>query len=125
MDRTDRIEEEIKKVASKVIGQELKDPRLTGLISVTKVSVTKDLKYCKIYVSMLGTQSTEDAMSALKSGSGLVRKAIGNNIRMHSTPEVIFTLDESIEYGAHIQNVINELGIKHDEEEEEMEENED
>ena len=117
MDRTERIEEEIKKVASKVIGQELKDPRLTGLISITKVSVTRDLKYCKIFVSMLGTDNTSDAMNALKSGSGIVRKAIGNNIRMHSTPEVIFEFDNSIEYGAHIQNVINELGIKHDEEE--------
>ena len=80
MDRTDRIEEEIKKVASKVISQELKDPRITGLISVTKVSVTKDLKYCKIFVSMLGTSDVKEAMIALKSGSGLVRKAIGNNI---------------------------------------------
>ena len=102
MERTERIEEEIKKVASKVISQELKDSRLTGLISITKVHVTKDLKYCKIYVSMLGTENTEEAMTALKSGSGVV-------IRMHSTPEVIFELDDSIEYGAHIQNVINKL----------------
>lgn len=119
MDRTERIEEEIKKVASKVISQELKDPRLTGLISITRVNVSRDLKFCKIFVSMLGTKNTEDAMNALKSGSGLVRKAIGNNIRMHSTPEVIFELDDSLEYGAHIQNVINELNIKHDEEENE------
>ena len=119
MDRTERIEEEIKKVASKVISQELKDPRLTGLITITKVHVTKDLKYCKVFVSMLGTKNTEDAMNALKSGSGLVRKAIGNNIRMHSTPEVILELDNSLEYGAHIQNVIKELNIKHDEEENE------
>ncbi|MBQ9314791.1 MAG: 30S ribosome-binding factor RbfA [Clostridia bacterium] len=118
MERTERIEEEIKKVASKVIGQELKDPRLTGLISVTKVSITRDLKYCKIYVSMLGTKDIQEAMLALKSGSGLVRKAIGDNIRMHSTPEVIFEFDNSLEYGAHIQNVINELNIQHDEENE-------
>lgn len=117
MERTDRIEEEIKKVASKVISQELKDPRITGLISVTKVSVTKDLKYCKIFVSMLGTKNIDETMSALKSGSGIVRKAVGNNIRMHSTPEIIFELDNSLEYGAHIQNVIKELNIKHDEEE--------
>ena len=116
MDRTERIEEEIKKVASEVIGQELKDPRLTGLISVTKVTVTKDLKFCKIYVSMIGSKDNNEVMNALKSGSGVVRKAIGDNIRMHSTPEVIFEFDDSMEYGAHIQNVINELNIKHDEE---------
>ena len=118
MERTDRIEEEIKKVASKVISQDLKDPRLTGLISITRVNVTKDLKYCKIFVSMLGTKNIDEAIEALKSGSGLVRKAVGNNIRMHSTPEIIFELDDSLEYGAHIQNVINELNIKHDDEEE-------
>jgi len=116
MERTERIEEEIKKVASKVIGQELKDPRLSGLISITKVSVTKDLKYCKIFVSMLGTDDIPSAMAALKSGSGVVRKAIGDNIRMHSTPEVIFEFDDSLEYGDHIQKVINELNIQHDEE---------
>ena len=72
MDRTDRIEEEIKKVASKVISQELKDPRLTGLISVTKVSVTKDLKYCKIFVSMIGAKDEKEVMEALKSGAGVI-----------------------------------------------------
>lgn len=118
MDRTERIEEEIKKVASKVIGQELKDPRLSGLISVTKVTVTKDLKYCKIFVSLLGTKDKDETMNALKSGSGLVRKAIGENIRMHSTPEVIFEFDDSLEYGAHIQSVIKELNIQHDNDEE-------
>ena len=116
MERTDRIEEEIKKVVSRVISQELKDPRLTGLISVTKVNVTRDLKYCKVFVSMLGTKNTDDAMSALKSGSGIARKAVGNSIRMHSTPEIIFELDDSLEYGAHIQNVISNLNIKSDDE---------
>ncbi len=116
MERTDRIEEEIKKIVSVLIDRELKDPRLTGLISVTKVSVTNDLKYCKIYVSMLGTKDTEEAMDALSSAAGFVRKEIGSKVRMHSTPEVKFELDDSMEYGAHIQNIINDLGITHDEE---------
>lgn len=116
MERTDRIEEEIKKVVSVLIDRELKDPRLNGLISVTKVSVTKDLKYCKIYVSMLGTKDTSEAMEALKSATGLVRREIGNKVRLFYTPEVKFELDDSMEYGAHIQSVINELGITHEEE---------
>lgn len=119
MQRTDRVEEEIKKVVGKLIDQDLKDPRLTGLISVTRVNVTRDLKICKIFVSMLATKDKEKAMAALKSASGIVRKAIGENIRMHFTPEVIFEFDDSLEYGAHIQNVINELNITHDEENEE------
>lgn len=118
MERTERIEEEIKKVVSKVISQELKDPRLTGLISVTKVLVTKDLKYCKIFVSMLGTTDVNEAMNALKSGAGYIRKEIGNNVRMHSTPEVKFELDDSMEYGEKIQKIISDLDIKPIEDEE-------
>ncbi len=118
MDRTDRIEEEIKKIVSVIIDRELKDPRLEGLISVTKVSVTKDLKYCKIFVSMLGTKDREAAMEALDSSKGFVRREVGTKVRMHSTPEIKFELDDSMEYGAHIQNIINGLDIKHDEEDE-------
>ena len=124
MDRTERIEEEIKKVASHVIDQELKDPRLSGLISITKVSVTKDLKYCKIFVSVLGSQDIEETMKALKSGAGVVRKAIGDNIRMHSTPEVKFEFDDSLEYGEKIQRIIKDLNITPDEPEEEKNEEE-
>ena len=124
MDRTERIEEEIKKVASHVIDQELKDPRLSGLISITKVSVTKDLKYCKIFVSILGSQDIDETMKALKSGAGVVRKAIGDNIRMHSTPEVKFEFDDSLEYGEKIQRIIKDLNIMQDEPEEEKNEEE-
>ena len=126
MERTERIEEEIKKVASHMIDQELKDPRLTGLISVTKVSVTKDLKYCKIFVSILGAQDINETMTALKSSAGYVRKAIGDNIRMHSTPEVKFVFDDSLEYGEKIQKMIKDLNITPDEIDEtsESEENE-
>ena len=125
MERTDRIEEEVKQVVGVFIDRNLKDPRLNGLISVTKVSVSKDLKYCKIFVSMLGTKDTNEAMQALESSAGLVRKEIGDKIRMFYTPEVKFEMDTSMEYGAHIQNIINELGITHDEAEDEKDEQED
>ena len=118
MERTDRIEEEIKKIVSKLIDNGIKDPRLTGLISVTKVEVTKDLKYCKVYVSMLGTKDVKEAMTGLDSAKGLVRKEIGSNIRMFNTPEVKFVYDDSMEYGQHIEQVLNTLNISHDDEEE-------
>ena len=103
MERTERIEEEIKKIAGTIIDRELKDPRLSGIISVTKVYVSRDLKYCKIFVSMLGTKDEKEAMDALKSSAGYIRREIGNGIRMHSTPEVKFELDDSMEYGEKIQ----------------------
>ena len=112
MERVERIEEEVKKVVSKVIDRDLKDPRLNGMISVTKVDVSRDLKYCKIYVSMLGVADQKEAMDALKSSAGFVRREIGANIRMQSTPEVKFEFDDSIEYGNKIQKIINDLDIK-------------
>lgn len=122
MERTERIEEEIKKIAGRLIDQGLKDPRLTGIISVTKVYVSKDLKFCKIFVSMLGTKDEKEAMDALKSSAGLVRREIGNNIRMYSTPEVKFEMDDSMAYGEKIQGIINSLDIKPIEEDESADE---
>lgn len=112
MERTERIEEEVKKIVGHMIDQELKDPRLTGMISVTKVYVAKDLKFCKVFVSMLGTEDKKEAMDALKSASGFIRREIGSNIRMHSTPEVKFELDDSMAYGEKIQSIIDTLDIK-------------
>ena len=122
MDRITRIAEEIKKEVSYMIQNELKDPRVTGLISITKVLLTKDLKFCKIFVSMLGTADEKEAMDALKSSAGFVRREIGNNIRMHSTPEVKFEMDDSMAYGEKIQGIINSLDIKPLEEDESADE---
>ncbi len=125
MERTDRIEEEIKKIVAKLIDNGIKDPRVNGLISVTKVEVSKDMKYCKIYVSMIGTKDKDEAMEGLESAKGVVRKEIGDKIRTFNTPEVKFIYDDSMEYGQHIDQIISELNIKHDDEEtEETSENE-
>ena len=117
MERTDRVEEEIKKIVSKLIDNGIKDPRVNGLISVTKVDVSKDMKYCKIYVSMLGTKDKDEALKGLDSAKGVVRKEIGEKIRTFNTPEVKFIYDDSMEYGQHIDSIINSLNIKHDEDE--------
>ncbi len=119
MERTERLEEEIKKVVGPFIDQKLKDPRLEGMISVTKVYLARDFKLCKIYVSMLAVKDQQEALDALKSAAGLVRKEIGSKIRIHSTPEVKFEFDDSIEYGNKIQNIINSLDIKPLEDDEE------
>ena len=117
MERTDRIEEEIKKIVGTLIDNGIKDPRVNGLISVTKVDVSKDMKYCKIYVSMLGTKDINEALEGLESAKGVVRKEIGDKIRTFNTPEVKFVYDDSMEYGQHIEEVLNSLDIKHDDEE--------
>jgi len=108
MDRTTRIAEEIKKEVSVMIQNELKDPRVTGLISITKVLLTKDLKYCKIYVSVFGTNK-EEALEGIKSGAGYMRKELGRRIQIRIIPELQFVLDDSIEYGSHINQILRKL----------------
>ena len=108
MERTDRIAEEIKKVISEMIQNELKDPRVKGLISITKVMLTKDLKFCKIYVSVMGADK-EEVLQGIKSGAGYMRKELGNRVQIRILPELQFVMDDSIEYGAHIDKVIRDI----------------
>ena len=108
MERTDRIAEEIKKVISEMIQNELKDPRVKGLISITKVMLTKDLKFCKIYVSVMGADK-EEVLQGIKSGAGYMRKELGNRAQIRILPELQFVIDDSIEYGAHIDKVIRDI----------------
>ena len=108
MDRTDRIAEEIRKVISEMIQNELKDPRVKGLISVTKVLLTKDLKFCKIYISVMGADK-EEVLQGIKSGAGYMRKELGSRVQIRILPELQFVIDDSIEYGAHIDKVIRDI----------------
>ncbi len=108
MDRTDRIAEEIKKELSSMLQHGIKDPRVTGLISITKVLVTKDLKYSKVFVSIF-SEDKESVLEGIKSGAGFMRKELGNRIKIRTIPELQFVLDDSIEYGAHIDEVLKKL----------------
>lgn len=109
MDRTDRISEEMKKEISKIIQNELKDPRLPQMISVISADVTRDLRYAKIYVSILGSeQEEEDGIKGLKSASGFIRREIGHRLKLRYTPELLFELDHSIERGVYITKLIND-----------------
>ncbi len=108
--RIDRISEEVKKELSFVI-RALKDPRLKGtMVSVINVTVTKDLRFAKAYISVFGDDKTKkDALCALAGASGFIRKEIGNRIDLRYTPEFSFVLDDSIEYGSHINEVLKNL----------------
>lgn len=110
--RTDRISEEIKKHLSDII-RELKDPRIPFMTSVVSVSVTKDLKYAKVYVSVMGDEETKkEAIKGLKSAAGFIRKEIGERVLLRALPQFAFELDNSIEHGAHINELLQSV-IKH------------
>jgi len=108
VDRINRISEEMKKIISGIILTELKDPRLPQLVSVTSVDVTKDLKYAKVYVSVLGSdEDKKNAINGLKSAAGYIRREVGHRMKIRYTPEIIFELDSSIEHGDYISRLIN------------------
>lgn len=107
--RLGRINEELKKEISSIISFELKDPNLTGLISVTRAQITPDLKYAKIYVSILNAKSNEKTMKALQDSSGFIRTEIAKRINLRITPQIIFELDDSLEYGAKIESILKEI----------------
>ena len=107
--RMGRIDEEYKKELSQIISYELKNPNVTGMISITKVKVTSDLKYAKIYVSILNSKDINKTMQGLKQSSGFIRTELAKRVNLRNTPELIFEIDDSIEYGARIDSILKEI----------------
>ena len=112
--RGGRINEEVKREVSNIIQNEIKDPRLTAMVSVTDVKVTRDLRYAKVFVSIFGKNDEEknNTFVALKSASGYIRKEIGQRINLRYNPQIIFELDDSINYGMHIEELIQRVKDK-------------
>lgn len=107
--RIGRIDEEYRKELSHIIGYELKEPTVTGLVSVTKVKVTTDLKYATVSVSILNAEDKEESLKGLKKSAGFIRTELAKRINLRNTPEILFELDESLEYGAKIDTILKEI----------------
>ena len=110
--RIDRISEEVRREVDAVIREELHDPRVSGTYSVTRAEVTGDLRYAKIYVSVLEDEKRDDLMEALKNARGYIRHALGRRMIIRYTPELIFVSDKNIEYGVHIAKVLADVGTE-------------
>lgn len=105
-----RINAEVQRELSNIIRQELKDPRIGLMTSVTAVEVAPDLKTCKAYISVLGEeQSKADTLAGLKSAVGFIRRQLAKNLNLRNTPEIRFVLDESIEYGVTMSKMIADV----------------
>ncbi len=108
-----RINDEILKETAIIIRSELKDPRISGMVSVTKVDTTADLKYSKIYISVLGSDKAKDeTMDGLKSCSGFIRKELARRINLRNTPELKFILDDSLDTSFRIDALLKEANSK-------------
>lgn len=119
VNRIRRISEEIKKIVSEIIRNDIKDPRVSKLTTVTFVETTNDLRFTNIYVSVYDPNAdAEKTVEGLNSAKGFIRRSIGSGIDLRYTPEPIFKLDKSIENGVYINSLLSTLNIPSDKEEE-------
>ena len=108
--RKDRIEEEVKKEVARMLQDEIKDPRIRGLISVTHVNMTKDYRKAQIFVSCLAeNQDKQKAIKGLSGANGFVRSELAKRLSLRFMPEIEFKLDNSIEDGVRISKLISEI----------------
>ena len=106
--RIGRINEEIQRELSALIPA-VKDPRGSGMISVTAVETTPDLRYAKAYISVLDKENGERVLKGLRSASGWLRRELGSALKLRYTPELVFQLDDSIDKGAHILELLRSV----------------
>jgi len=119
--RNNRLSGEMRKVISDIIRMDVKDPRISELLSITDVKVTEDLKIAKVYISVYGDYAP--TLEALKSAKGFIRREVGKRIKMRITPELIFEKDDSIEKGFYMSSLINKV-IREEAEKKDDQENE-
>ena len=112
--RIERISEEVRREVDAIIREELHDPRVNGTYSVTRAEVTGDLRYAKIYISVLEDDKREPLMQALKNASGFIRRSLGKRMIIRYSPELRFVADRNIAYGVHIAAVLAETARSED-----------
>ncbi len=121
--RLGRINEEIQRELATGI-RNLKDPRVSKtMLSVTRVETTPDLRYAKVYVSLLDKEFTKEALAGLRSSSGYLRRELGRTLQLRYTPELQWQADDSITHGAHILELLSKLDIQREDTEDEADPN--
>lgn len=116
--RLGRTNDDIQRVLSELL-RRVKDPRVQqGMVSVTRVETTGDLRYAKVWLSVLGELDEKQFRRGLKSSAGWLRHELGTSLSLRYTPELVFEIDHSIEYGAHISSILEKLDISSDGDEE-------
>ena len=105
-----RINGEVQRELSTIIRQQLKDPRIHMMTSVTQTEVAPDLKTCKAFISVLGNEEEKkNTIAGLRSAEGYIRRLLAKNLNLRNTPEIHFILDDSIAYGVHMSHLIDEV----------------
>ena len=121
--RIGRINEEIQRELADLL-RSMKDPRVQKtMISITRVETTSDLRYAKVYVSFFDKDCAKDGMKGLKSAGSYLRRELGSRLQLRYTPELVFELDDSLKYGAHMFDLLTKLQQQEQHAEDEHDEN--
>ena len=121
--RIGRINEEIRKELSALLRM-VKDPRVSeGMLTITHVDTTPDLRQCRVYVSALNCKDEKDLMRGLKSAGGWLRRELGSSLQLRYTPELVLEEDDSLKYGAHMYDLLSRLSAQEKREEPEHDDN--
>lgn len=113
--RRARIDEEVRRVLGDIISHQVKDERLSPMTTVTKVEVTTDLKYAKVFVSVYGTpEEKEQTMEALSSAAGFLRSRLASRIDLRRAPMLKFELDQGVDHGLHIAELLDKVNTGHE-----------
>lgn len=106
--RADRLGDLIQREISDILQRRIKDPRI-GFCTILRVDVSRDLRYAKVFVSIMGTEDQrKDTLAGLKSATGFIRREIGNRIMLRHTPEIVFRIDRSVDHSIRIAQLIKE-----------------
>lgn len=111
MQKTGRIEEDIKYYLSKILLEKLKNPKIEGIVTVTAVTVTKDLRYATVYLSIYNVRNTKRVLNEIEKSKGYIKKELGMVLKARSIPDLVFKLDDSAAYGSYMDKVLKDLDI--------------
>ena len=107
--RSERTSQLIKREISRLLEREVNDPRLSGLISLTEVSLSPDLKHAKVFVSVLGNEHKNDMLEGFNAASGFLRRELATHLKLRYTPTLSFHYDDSIERGARLLELMEDI----------------
>ena len=107
--RLNRVNEELKREISNIINYEVTNSKVTGMVSVTSVKISPDLRYAKVSISILNSKNVKQTLAGLKSSSGFIRSRIAEKVNLRVTPELVFELDDSMQYGEKIDTILKDI----------------
>ena len=104
--RIERINSEIQKSLSNIIANEVRDPQIDAIISVSSVETTPDLSYCRVFITSIGKTPTEEVLNRIKGAAGFIRGRLSKAIKLRITPRLEFMLDNSVSYASKIDEIL-------------------